>query len=189
MFRFRPDIFTILLIATVSIASLLPCRGEAAVFFEGATTAAIVLLFFRHVAKWSREAVIGGLSVWRLHLAVFASTYVLFPVLGVALTLLPGVLLDPEIKMGMMFLCILPSTVQSSIAFTSMGRGNVPAAVCSASLSNIAGVFIAPLLAGLFIHSGMEVSGGFLMDAIGRDRKSNRLNSSHYCATRMPLAV
>src|SRR3546814_2309759 len=48
-----------------------------------------------------------------------------------------------------------------------MARGNVPAAVCSASLSNIAGVFIAPLLAGLFIHSGMEVSGGFLMDAIG----------------------
>src|SRR3546814_14673857 len=105
MFRFRPDIFTILLIATVLIASLLPCRGEAAVFFEGATTAAIVLLFFMHGAKLSREAVIGGLSVWRLHLAVFASTYVLFPILGVALTLLPDGLLDPEIKMGMMFLC------------------------------------------------------------------------------------
>src|SRR3546814_1123945 len=80
-----------------------------------------------HGAKLSREAVIGGLSVWRLHLAVFASTYVLFPILGVALTLLPDGLLDPEIKMGMMFLCILPSTVQSSIAFTSMARGNVPA--------------------------------------------------------------
>src|SRR3546814_12301991 len=99
---------------------------------------------------------------------LFPYTTLFRSILGVALTLLPDGLLDPEIKMGMMFLCILPSTAQSSIAFTSMARGNVPAAVCSASLSNIAGVFIAPLLAGLFIHSGMEVSGGFLMDALGR---------------------
>src|SRR3546814_13181220 len=98
-----------------------------------------------HGAKLSREAVIGGLSVWRPHLAVFATTYVLFPILGVALTLLPDGLFDPEIKMGRMFLCILPSPVQSSIAFTSLARRNLPAPVCRASLSNLSGVFFAPL--------------------------------------------
>ncbi len=37
---------------------------------------------------------------------------------------------------------MLPSTVQSSIAFTSVAGGNVPAAICSASASNILGMLI-----------------------------------------------
>ena len=166
MFRFRPDSFTLILIATVVMASLLPCRGQAAIFFGRATTAAIVLLFFMHGAKLSRQAILGGLAVWRLHLATLSSTFVLFPLLGLAVAMLPDSLVDPGIKMGMMFLCILPSTVQSSIAFTAMARGNVPAAVCSASLSNVAGIFLTPLLAGVLIHSQMNVADGFLLKAI-----------------------
>lgn len=166
MFRFRLDGFTILLVLTMVAASLLPCRGEAALWFNRATTAAIMLLFFMHGAKLSRQAVIGGLAVWRLHLGALSSTFLLFPLLGLGIALLPGSLVDPGIKTGIMFLCILPSTVQSSIAFTVIARGNVPAAMCSASLSNIAGVFITPALAGLLIHTRMGVPDGFLLDAI-----------------------
>lgn len=166
MFRFRPDGFTILLILTMVAASLLPCRGEAAIWFGRLTTAAIVLLFFMHGAKLSRQAVIGGLTVWRLHLAVLSSTYLLFPLLGLGIATLPDSLVDPGIKIGIMFLCILPSTVQSSIAFTAIARGNVPAALCSASLSNLAGVVITPALAGLLVHTRMGVPDGFLLGAI-----------------------
>jgi sodium/bile acid cotransporter 7 len=59
----------------------------------------------------------------------------------------------------MLFLTLLPSTVQSSIAFTSIARGNVAAAVCSASFSNLAGIFITPLLASLLMGgSGASMS-------------------------------
>ena len=152
------DPFLLLLVGTVALASVLPCRGEGAVVFGWVTSAAITLLFFLHGAKLSREAVAAGIGHWRLHLLVAASTFVLFPLLGLAVRALGRGWIDPNMTAGVLFLCLLPSTVQSSIAFTSIARGNVPAAVCSATLSNVAGIFITPLLVGLFL--GARAAGG-----------------------------
>ena len=128
----RPDTFTLALLCTVAVATGLPARGWAQPVFEGLTTFAIGLLFFLHGAKLSREAILEGAGHWRLHLTVFASTFVLFPLLGLAARALPAGLASPAITAGVLFLCLLPSTVQSSIAFTSIGHGNVPAAICAA---------------------------------------------------------
>jgi sodium/bile acid cotransporter 7 len=152
------DPFLLLLIGTVAVASILPCRGQGAVAFGWITNAAIALLFFLHGAKLSREAMLTGIGHWRLHLLVAASTFVLFPVLGLAFRSVGGGLMNPGMVAGVLFLCLLPSTVQSSIAFTSIAKGNVPAAVCSATLSNVAGIFITPVLVGLFM--GARVKGG-----------------------------
>ena len=147
------DPFLLFLIGTVILASVLPCRGEGAVVFGWITNAAITLLFFLHGAKLSREAIIAGVGHWRLHLLVAASTFVLFPILGLAVRTLGQGWIDPGMTAGVLFLCLLPSTVQSSIAFTSIARGNVPAAVCSATISNLGGIFITPVLVGLTMGS------------------------------------
>ncbi|CAN5761379.1 bile acid:sodium symporter [soil metagenome] len=164
--RFLPDNFTLALVSTVVLASLLPASGSTAVFFGRLTTFAIGLLFFLHGAKLSREAILAGITHWRLHLLVFACTFILFPVLGLALkpVLLP--LVTPELYTGILFLCVLPATVQSAIAFTSMARGNVPAAVCSASASTLLGVFVTPLLVNLIVVQ--HASAGASLDSIGR---------------------
>lgn len=156
--RFKPDSFTLLLLGTVALATVAPVRGETARIAGWATTAAICLLFFLHGAKLSREAVLQGIGAWRLHLSVLASTFALFPVLGLLVGLLPG--LKPEVAAGVLYLCLLPSTVQSSIAFTSIAGGNVPAAVCSASASNILGVFLTPVLVSLFMPHWAGRGGG-----------------------------
>jgi solute carrier family 10 (sodium/bile acid cotransporter), member 7 len=148
------DQFTLLLLATVAAATILPCRGVGAVIFGWLTQAAIVLLFFMHGAKLSREAVLRGLGAWRLHLLVLASTFVLFPAFGWLLASLPPSLVDRDVARGLVFLTVLPSTVQSSIAFTAIAGGNVAAAVCSASLSNILGVVITPVWASVLIAGG-----------------------------------
>ncbi|HEY2397213.1 MAG TPA: bile acid:sodium symporter family protein [Rudaea sp.] len=147
------DKFTIALIVTVLLASLLPCRGEAATVFGATTSAAIALLFFMHGAKLSREAIIAGLTHWRLHLLVFLCTFAMFPLLGVGLMPLANALVGTQLALGLLFLCTLPSTVQSSIAFTSIAHGNVPAAVCSASFSSLIGIVLTPLLVNLLIHT------------------------------------
>ncbi|HJV54040.1 MAG TPA: bile acid:sodium symporter family protein [Noviherbaspirillum sp.] len=150
-----PDNFTLALAATVAVASLFPCAGTVAAAFNTITTGAIALLFFLHGAKLSREAVIAGATHWRLHLLVLASTFVMFPLLGLLMKPLALRFITPELYLGLLFLCVLPSTVQSSIALTAMAKGNVPAAVCSASASNLLGIFITPLLVGLlFAGSG-----------------------------------
>ena len=157
---FLPDDFTLMLVATVALATLLPAQGGVAHFFDDFTTFAIGLLFFLHGAKLSRDAIRAGVTHWRLHLLVFACTFALFPLLGLALkpVLLP--LVTPELYTGVLFLCVLPATVQSAIAFTSMARGNVPAAVGSASASTMLGVFISPVLVGLVVlpHAAATIS-------------------------------
>jgi solute carrier family 10 (sodium/bile acid cotransporter), member 7 len=153
LWRLRPDNFTLAVIATVLLATLLPISGSAAGAFSLATELAIALLFFLHGTRLSRQSVVQGLTHWRLHLTVFASTYGLFPILGVAAGLLAPWPLSPSLAAGVLFLCCLPSTVQSSIAFTSIAGGNVPAAICSASASNLIGVFLTPLLVGLLMHA------------------------------------
>jgi len=162
--KLLPDNFTLCLIATVATASLLPCHGQVAIGFNWLTNLAIGLLFFLHGAKLSREAVIAGATHWRLHLLVLLSTFALFPLLGMALKPLLSPLVTPALYTGVLFLCTLPSTVQSSIAFTSMAKGNVPAAVCSASASSLLGIFFTPLLAGVVVSS--HSTGGFSLDTI-----------------------
>ncbi|KEZ76632.1 bile acid:sodium symporter family protein [Salinisphaera hydrothermalis] len=157
--RFLPDNFILALISAIVLATFLPIRGGMATIYEHATTVAIALLFFLHGAKLSREAVIAGASNWRLHLCVLAATFVLFPALGLAAHPLLSDLLTPGLAAGVLFVCLLPSTVQSSIAFTSIAGGNVSAAVCSASLSNLLGVFLTPVLAGLFLSQAGHAGG------------------------------
>ncbi|WP_434989281.1 bile acid:sodium symporter family protein [Xanthomonas melonis] len=164
--RLRIDPFTLALLCTVTLASLLPVRGSAAGIMDDVTDVAIAALFFLHGARLSREAVKAGALHWRLHLVILACTFVLFPLLGLLFRPLAHLALTPQLYVGVLFLCALPSTVQSSIAFTSMARGNVPAAVCAASLSSLLGVFFTPLLMGAMV--GSQGAMAHPADAIGK---------------------
>jgi sodium/bile acid cotransporter 7 len=135
----------------VILASFVPVSGQAAEVFSSITTIAIAILFFLHGAKLSREAVVEGLMHWKLHTLVFAFTFALFPIIGLLAKPILVPLLGQELYWGFLFMCFLPSTVQSSIAFTSVAQGNVAGAVCSASFSNIVGMFITPVLVAFFI--------------------------------------
>ncbi len=162
MSRLRVDPFILAILGMVVLATLLPARGEAAVIVNLATKVAIGLLFFLYGARLSRVAVVAGLTHWRLQLTVFCSTFVLFPLLGFAMDLATRPLLGAPMATGILFLSTLPSTIQASIAFTSTARGNVPAALCSASVSNLVGVVVTPLLVGIFLST----QGGFSAAAI-----------------------
>ncbi|RMX07752.1 bile acid:sodium symporter [Corticibacter populi] len=166
--RFLPDRFVLVLLGTVLLASLLPPSGRAAIGFEWLTNAAIALLFFMHGAKLSRESIIAGVSHWRLHLLVFAFTFALFPLLGLLMRPMLEPLIGPELMLGMLYLCALPATVQSAIAFTSMARGNIPAAICSAAASSLLGVFITPILVLWLMGVQGGDAAGSVADAIGK---------------------
>jgi len=154
--------FILMLLGTVVLASLLPARGEMATIVGYAADIGIVLLFFLHGAKLSRDAIWAGLRNWKLHLAVLAITFVAFPLFGLGLTALPFV--TGPLAAGLLFLTLLPSTVQSSIAFTAIARGNVAAAVCSASFSNLLGILVTPALVALLMNT--SGSGGISIGSI-----------------------
>lgn len=158
------DPFILSLLATVAIASAFPARGSGARLSSDVSTAGICLLFFLHGARLSPRAALDGLRQWRLHLYIFTLTFVLFPLLMLPLRLLEPGLIPHELFVGLVFLSVLPSTVQSSIAFTSIARGNVAAAVCSASLSNLIGVVLSPLLVSVLLGADARVSASSMVD-------------------------
>lgn len=121
--KLKLDPFLMIMICVVTLATIFPCEGEIKVAFQYLTKAAIALLFFLHGAKLSREAIMSGLGHWRLHLTVFASTFILFPILGLGLQVIVPEWMSPTVYMGFLYLCALPATVQSAIAFTSVAGG------------------------------------------------------------------
>ncbi len=159
------DPFLMLLIGTVILASFFPARGDGARVAGAAADAGIVLLFFLHGAKLSREAIWGGAKAWQLHLATLGTTFVAFPLLGLGAQMLP--IIPEGMRAGLLFLTLLPSTVQSSIAFTAIARGNVAAAVVSASFSNLLGILLTPLLVALLMQGTGSGSAFSLSSAEG----------------------
>ncbi|MGW7576200.1 bile acid:sodium symporter family protein [Streptomyces sp. NPDC054765] len=161
------DGYLLALVGTVALAALLPARGPAATVAEGSSTGAVALLFFLYGARLSTREAMAGLRHWRLHLTVLACTFILFPVLGLAARALVPYVLTPALHTGLLFLCLVPSTVQSSIAFTSIARGNVAAAICAGSFSSLVGIVVTPLLAGLVLHGdGGGFSAGSLLSIV-----------------------
>ena len=157
--RLRPDWYVVLIFGMMLVATLAPARGAAAPVFEWTTRIAIGFVFFLHGARLSREAVIGGLVHWRLHLVVLSATYLLFPLVCLGLAALPAWITPPALAGGIVFLGCLPSTIQSSIGFTVIARGDVPAAVASASASNLIGILLTPVLVSLLLHAHGGISG------------------------------
>ncbi|MCI3934023.1 bile acid:sodium symporter family protein [Streptomyces sp. AN091965] len=156
------DPFIAVLLATVGLAALLPARGTAADVASGASTTAVALLFFLYGARLSTREALDGLRHWRLHLTVLLCTFLVFPLLGLAAKGLVPHVLTPALYSGFLFLTLVPSTIQSSIAFTSLARGNVPAAICAGTFSSLAGVVLTPLLVAWLLA---DTGGGFSADA------------------------
>jgi solute carrier family 10 (sodium/bile acid cotransporter), member 7 len=156
----RPDSFTLLILATVALAAVWPATGGAVELVDLTVKASVVTLFFLHGARLAREAVLQAIGHWRLQLTILGITFGLFPLIALACGPLLVRMLDPTLWYGVLFLCCLPSTVQSSIAFTSMARGNVPAAACAASASNLLGIAFTPLLLGLLLSRQGDISFG-----------------------------
>jgi sodium/bile acid cotransporter 7 len=151
--RFVPDPFLFFLLLSVLLASIVPVHGDGARALNWLTTASIVLLFFFHGAKTPRAALLDAFRHWRLHICILAASFLIFPIYGLLLNMAAPSLFVPALWTGILFLCTLPSTVQSSVAFTAVAGGNVPGAIAAASISNLLGIVLSPLLINLLANA------------------------------------
>lgn len=164
--RIGLDPFMLTIMAAAVVGTVLPVTGAGADIMEWATTVVIALLFFLYGARLSPAETLTGLKHWRLHLTILGFTYLLLPLLGLGTAALVGGWLNPVLVTGLVYLTLVPSTVQSSIAFTAIARGNVPGAVVSASASNILGVFLTPALCWLLLSGRVAFTVQALVDIL-----------------------
>ncbi|CAN5874486.1 bile acid:sodium symporter [soil metagenome] len=118
------------------------------------TRLGVALIFFLHGMSLSFSALKAGTLRWPLHLLVQGCTFLFFPILGIGLLWLAGDRIAADLRLGFFYLCVLPSTVSSSVAMTAAANGNVPAAVFNATLSSLLGVVLTPLWLGWMVESG-----------------------------------
>lgn len=157
---YRPDLLIVLIVLGVILALIFPADGTFADVMDWVVKIVIGVLFFLYGARLSTREALNGLMHWRLHLLILAFTFLLFPLIGLALMPLQHAI-GEDLYQGILFLCLVPSTVQSSVNFTSIAKGNVPGAIISASASNLIGVFATPVLVLLLMSSA---GGGLTID-------------------------
>ena len=157
---YRPDLLIVLIVLGVILALIFPADGAFADVMDWVVKIVIGVLFFLYGARLSTREALNGLMHWRLHLLILAFTFLLFPLIGLALMPLQHAI-GEDLYQGILFLCLVPSTVQSSVNFTSIAKGNVPGAIISASASNLIGVFVTPVLVLLLMSSA---GGGLTID-------------------------
>ena len=152
------DKFVLALLAVVLVAWLFPqpAGGKSGVILGYVSTAGISLIFFFYGLRLSSEKIKAGLSNWKLHIVVQLSTFLLFPLIVLALYPLARSEEHEILWLGMFFLAAVPSTVSSSVVMVSIGKGNVPGAIFNASISGIIGIILTPLWMGLFLQQTAE---------------------------------
>ena len=151
--RLRIDPFIVALLVAAVVASFVPATGDALDLLKNVSLVAIGLLFFLYGTRLSTPETLAGIRHWRLHIVILATTFVAFPLAGLSARLLEPTILTPALASGVLLLCLVPTTVQSNVVYTRISGGNVPAAVVSASLSSLIGVFLTPALVALLMSA------------------------------------
>ncbi len=166
--RSRVDPFVVLLLSAAVLASFFPATGVAFETLQVVVVVAIGLLFFLYGTRLSTAETVAGLRNWRLQLVLLLTTFAVFPLLGLAVGLVPEQVLEPGLAAGVLLVCLVPSTIQGCVVFTRIAGGNTAAAVVSASLSNLVGVFLTPALVALLMTADAEVDASAVLRIVAQ---------------------
>ena len=140
------DPFIVALFGALALGLLLPIPAGLLTALRQSGVWAVALLFFLYGARLATKDVLAALSNWVLQGAMLVATFIIFPLLGLLLSRIMAPIIGSEFAAGILYLSLLPSTIQSAVVFVSIARGNVAAAISGATLSNVLGMFLTPLL-------------------------------------------
>lgn len=149
--------FLLGLVAAVLLAFLFPAAGARGGVLQPdlINNGGIALILFLQGLSLALEKIKSGAGNWRLHGLIQAYTFVIFPLVGLGLNALTLVLWAGEpdsVRQGFLYLCVLPSTISTSVVLTAVAHGNTAGALFNAALSNILGVVATPLLLQLLMQ-------------------------------------
>lgn len=151
----RRNWFVLSLPAALGLAWLVPQAGASGGWLrsEITTRAGVALIFLLQGLTLPAAAMRAGLGQWRLHAVIQGITFLAFPLLGLAWDALAGPWLSPDLRMGFLYLCVLPSTISSSVVLTTVAGGNAVGAVFNAVLSSLLGLVVTPLWVAWLMRS------------------------------------
>jgi solute carrier family 10 (sodium/bile acid cotransporter), member 7 len=163
MIWLRQNWFVAALPLAVALAWVLPEAGATGGWLrtEITTKIGVAVIFLFQGMTLAADALHAGARQWRLHVIVQGFTFAGFPLLGIALDEALGRWVSADLRLGFLFLCVLPSTISSSVVMTAMAGGNTAGAIFNAVASSLIGVFLTPLwIAWLMKSTGQSIALG-----------------------------
>jgi solute carrier family 10 (sodium/bile acid cotransporter), member 7 len=144
--------------SVVLLAWLFPDPGATGGILRSQMTTrlGVVLIFFFQGLTLSMSVLRMGLMQWRLHLFVQGCIFLALPLLSLGLVTAGAAFFTEELRLGIIFLAVLPTTIATSVAYTAMTGGNVAGAVFNSTFANMAGIFITPLWISVWLQAGGE---------------------------------
>lgn len=149
----RIDPMVRLITAAILLASLFPVAGQARVWAQFVANAAVFLLFLLYGLRLSRREVLAGLGNHRLLVPLVIWVFGAMSLAGWGLWAVSSGFVPAALALGFLYMGVLPSTVQSATAYSSLAGGNVASSVVAAALINILGVFVSAPLFSLIAGS------------------------------------
>lgn len=147
----RIDPMVRLILTAIVLATILPVVGAARDIAQHLSSAAVFVLFLLYGLKLSRSEVLAGIGNHRLLVPLVLWVFGVMTLAGWLVWHAAAPWLPPALALGFLYLGVLPSTVQSATAYSSLAGGNVASSVIAAALLNIAGVFISAPLFSLIV--------------------------------------
>lgn len=144
--------FLLGLFVAIGLAAIFPEVGsvDSGISWKPIINIGIAFVFFFYGVKLDPKQLKSGLSNWKLHLLIQLSTFLIFPlIVFLLLQIMPWV--DPDFRLGITYLSVLPSTVSASVVMVSIAGGNLPAAIFNASISSLLGVILTPAWMGILV--------------------------------------
>ncbi len=143
----NPYVFILLLGLSVGLAWIYPDAAASGGWLrpEVTTKAAVFVIFILQGLSLPMDEIKRGLLQYRTHLFIESFIFLFIPALVWFCMLLTGGIFPFDLRMGFLFLAIVPTTISSSVVFTTQAGGSTMVALFNASASNVLGIFLVPL--------------------------------------------
>lgn len=167
----RSNWFVLGLLAAIALAAIAPglAAPDSPLNPKRTTAIALFTIFLINGLILPTETILGGLAKWRVHLFVHVFLFVVTPLLVLALLVPVRGWLTPSLISGFILLGALPCTISTSIVYSARAGGSLAPAIFNATVANLVGVALTPLLVGLLAPSsggnGIDVATAFLNTA------------------------
>ena len=152
--------FLLGLIISIGAACVFPEVGAHGGILKSEVTTklGVIAIFFLQGILLPTEKLKRAILEWRLHLFIQTFNFIIVPLLALLVVTLFSEYIKPDLRIGILFLSILPTTISTAVLFSSLAGGNIGGAIFNTSLSNIIGVFIVPIWTAWLLSGASEQS-------------------------------
>ena len=139
-------VFLSLLTGSVALAWVVPDWGRSGGYLqaEKLIPAGILYIFLAQGLLLPLSSVGKELRSWQTHLLTQGIIFLGIPLLTMGLLLVFGKYLEPDLRLGLLFLSVLPTTIATAVIFTNTAGGAVTTALFNTVTANVAGVVVVP---------------------------------------------